>query len=716
MSHPTNPIPPLSPNFPSNAEGHFYLHFYAMLGRVLRNLRHLSQSGDDRMTALFDAYPFLTQYEALLTDYSGLPLDVQAPWWEDQIAALEANHPHHLPLRALRTELELRPQHIDLLLSAGLVEENISFGALFAYLQDPLSARLPGLGLLGVLLGDAGQPIQDPWDGCRPLITHQLIYVQNATDPRAEWLVRVPSVIWDGLRGRAVLNPAPGIHLQPMRQFPTPEQLVLPREIATQAQHLPALLAARQIDALVVRGLRGTGRRTFIGSVARALGRGVMVCDNASDEAGREARKLIGPLATLTNTLPILRLNPAPGETADVAPLPGYRGVVGLTLGRSGGLKGDLLAHAFNITLPPPDAAARAELWAMTGEPVAPTARDAIIQRFLLTAGVIHRAAGLASTYCRLEGRPAFGVSDVQQALRSLNRQSLDTLATPLQAVNGWHDLVVGPQVMQELEALETRCRMRENLRAHAGAAFQHTLNRGVRALFGGPSGTGKTLAARALAAALQMDLYRVDLAAVVNKYIGETERNLNEVLSRAEELDVVLLLDEGDALMTRRTEVSNANDRYANLETNYLLQRLEVYEGIVVITTNAAQRIDGAFMRRLDVVIDFGKPDARERWQLWERHLPPAHAIGPEFLQLVSARCELAGGQIRNAALHVALLAMRHAQPANDAMLDEALQQEYRKAGLAYPLKERVDPGVVAIDGSGWQLTRLRAMVARMN
>src|SRR5262249_40443285 len=147
-------------------------------------------------------------------------------------------------------------------------------------------------------------------------------------------------------------------------------------------------------------------------------------------------------------------------------------------------------------------------------------------------------------------------------------------------------------------------------------------------AMFSGPSGTGKTLAARVLASQLQMDLYRVDLAAVVNKYIGETERNLNEVLSRAEELDVILLLDEGDALMTRRTDVSNANDRYANLETNYLLQRLEVYEGIIIITTNAAQRIDSAFMRRLDVVVDFGKPDVEERRRLWLKHLPPQNQI----------------------------------------------------------------------------------------
>src|SRR5205807_6278687 len=204
-----------------------------------------------------------------------------------------------------------------------------------------------------------------------------------------------------------------------------------------------------------------------------------------------------------------------------------------------------------------------------------------------------------------------------------------------------------------ELRTLEARCNEREALRERTGRAFTNNLTRGVRAMFSGPSGTGKTLAARALAAALQMDLYRVDLAAVVNKYIGETERNLNQVLSRAEELDVMLLLDEGDALMTKRTEVRNANDRYANLETNYLLQRLKNYEGIVVITTNAGNRIDTAFLRRLDVIINFAPPEAPERWQIWQSHLPSSHNISMAFLEEIATRCVLTGGQMRNAALH---------------------------------------------------------------
>jgi SpoVK/Ycf46/Vps4 family AAA+-type ATPase len=208
-----------------------------------------------------------------------------------------------------------------------------------------------------------------------------------------------------------------------------------------------------------------------------------------------------------------------------------------------------------------------------------------------------------------------------------------------------------------------------------------------VRALFSGSSGTGKTLAVKILAAVLGMDLYRVDLSAVVNKYIGETEKNLHRVLSRAEELDVLLLLDEGDSLLGARTDVKSSNDRYANLETNYLLQRLEGYQGIVVVTTNASQLIDQAFQRRIDVVVTFVPPGALERWSIWRLHLPAHHAVSDAFLEEVVRRCSMTGGQIRNAALGATLLAVADGQPVQATHLREAIETEYRKIGALCPL-----------------------------
>ena len=246
----------------------------------------------------------------------------------------------------------------------------------------------------------------------------------------------------------------------------------------------------------------------------------------------------------------------------------------------------------------------------------------------------------------------------------------------------------MGTETLRQLENLESRCRHRERLCETVGSGLSSQLNSGVRALFSGPSGTGKTLAARLLASVLQMDLYRLDLSAVVNKYIGETEKNLNQIFSRAEELDVILLLDEGDALLTQRTGVQTSNDRYANLETNFLLQRLESFEGILIVTTNAGDRIDSAFQRRMDVVINFPSPDAMGRWSIWQLHLPPSHAVDASFLEEAAGRCSLNGGQIRNAALQASLLALEDGGIVTSALLEAAIKHEYRKAGAVCPLR----------------------------
>jgi SpoVK/Ycf46/Vps4 family AAA+-type ATPase len=252
---------------------------------------------------------------------------------------------------------------------------------------------------------------------------------------------------------------------------------------------------------------------------------------------------------------------------------------------------------------------------------------------------------------------------------------------------------VVGPGTESELRDLERRCRHRERLAASFDAGFPGGLNRGVRALLEGPSGTGKTLAARVIASQVGLDVFRVDLASVINKYIGETEKNLSRILSRAEDLDVILLLDEGDALLSRRTDIRSSNDRYANLETNYLLQRLETYDGICIVTTNLGAHIDPAFRRRMDVVARFHLPDPEQRLRLWRLHLPRDHVLESATIEEVALRHALSGGQVRNAALYAELSAIGRGGRVERADLLSAIELEHRKSGASFRREPEATP-----------------------
>jgi hypothetical protein len=440
--------------------------------------------------------------------------------------------------------------------------------------------------------------------------------------------------------------------------------------------------AARQLP-VIVRGPNGSGRTAVLGALARALGRGLLVL--TPDAPAAHA----GPLATLLDAVPVVELQPQPGATADVPQFEGYAGPVGVVLGRRGGVSAP--ARGLTLTLEIPGVAARAAHWARHlgdgggyGEGADPADLAA---RFRTPGGTIRSAADLALAEAALHGRGRPDGGDVLRAMRILHSEALETLATRLTAVGGWHELAVGDETARELALLESRCRHRERLHETVGATLAGQLTPGVRALLSGPSGTGKTLAARLLASVLGKELYALDLSTVVSKYIGETEKNLDALFSRAEELDVVLLLDEGDALLTRRTDVSSSNDRYANLETNFLLQRLESYEGILLVTTNAGDRIDRAFRRRMDVVVDFRAPDAAERHAIWQLHLAD-HAIDDAFLDELSGRCQLTGGQIRNAVLHASLLALDDGMPVGPRHTELAVRREYRKAGAICPLR----------------------------
>lgn len=667
-------------SLPLSPPTHFNAAIYAAVLRVLRQVTRLLGTRE----VACQQFPFLEGYLHELRAYGldGVSVDDTVAWWDEKVRSWEATSTDHLPLRALRETCDLSHETLTILLCVGLVEEDGRFGLLFEALHGLIGQRRPTLGLLQAWSLEASGTSRA---NLRELQRRGLIQPTDPSAPRSEWVLYVPALLWDALRGEQATALAPWCSYEPSSQLVALDALIISDSLQPTLLTLPDLIRANEVGTVVVRGPQHNGRHTLLGSLARELGLGLLRIDGSLPDLNWQ---LAGLLSTMLHAMPVLTLDLSPGETADLPILTGYSGPAGIVLGQQGGVHGSQLERAITLTLALPDAGDRAQHWqqALAATPIHNLPE--LSAHFRMTGGNIRRAAPLARSYARLDHRTSITLADVQQASRALHRQALDTLAQPVKVGGDWSQLAVRGETLRDLYALERRCRHRERLYLAVGEALGGQMGPGVRALFNGPSGTGKTLAARLLAAELQMELYRVDLASVVNKYIGETEKNLSRLFARAEELDVILLLDEGDALLTQRTNVHSANDRYANLETNYLLQRLETYEGILIITTNAGDRIDGAFQRRMDVVVEFRRPDIEERWAIWQLHLPATHAIDHAMLEETVERCTLTGGQIRNAVLHAALLALDDGGLITNLQLEAAVQREYRKLGAICPLR----------------------------
>lgn len=275
------------------------------------------------------------------------------------------------------------------------------------------------------------------------------------------------------------------------------------------------------------------------------------------------------------------------------------------------------------------------------------------------------------------------GTEDTGRALanacRSLDHSRLAGLAQRIEPSAGWQDIVLPAGQIATLKQIASQVKHRLTVFEHWGFGTRSSRGQGLSVLFAGESGTGKTMAAEVLARELDLDLFRIDLSAVVSKYIGETERNLARVFDAADDGNVILLFDEADALFGKRSEVKDAHDRYANIEVSYLLQRMEAYRGLAILTTNQKAALDTAFHRRLRFVVNFPFPEAEEREAIWRRIFPVATPTeGLDFAKL--ARLQAAGGSIRNIALNAAFHAAEEGRPVGMAHVQRAAQAEATK------------------------------------
>ncbi|MEO0458964.1 MAG: ATP-binding protein [Cyanobacteria bacterium P01_A01_bin.114] len=355
------------------------------------------------------------------------------------------------------------------------------------------------------------------------------------------------------------------------------------------------------------------------------------------------------------------------------------------------------------ITVPfqPPDFAQRQRLWqthlTQAKIELSETELGAISDRFRLTAEQISNAVTTARNARRWQVASAADsdsrsgssdslipqLADLFAAARTQSDQGLSTLAYKITPRYHWPDLILPPDPLAQLQAICHQIKYRPIVYGQWGFDQKLGLGKGLNVLFSGSPGTGKTMAAEVIANELQLDLYKIDLSQIVSKYIGETEKNLDRIFTAAENANSILLFDEADALFGKRSEVKDAHDRYANLEVAYLLQKMEEFEGISVLTSNFRQNLDDAFVRRIRFIIEFPFPEVEYRdriWQgIWPAQLPLAEDVD---LKRLAQHFKLAGGSIRNIALAAAFLAAESPEPVSMAHILQATRREFQKMG----------------------------------
>ncbi len=331
----------------------------------------------------------------------------------------------------------------------------------------------------------------------------------------------------------------------------------------------------------------------------------------------------------------------------------------------------------FTLDIPLPTTAEQRTLWQAALGPVGTPFHsqiETVASHFRLSSAAI-RSAG-----AEVLGRAEIETEEVLwNTCRLQGRTRLDDLAQRIEVAAGWNDLILPDSQRHILSEIAAHVRRRATVYETWGFAGKGARGLGISALFAGASGTGKTMAAEALAEELNLDLYRIDLSSVVSKYIGETEKNLRRIFDAAEQGGAILLFDEADALFGKRSEVKDSHDRYANIEVSYLLQRMEIYRGLAILTTNLRSALDTAFLRRLRFVVQFPFPDSLQRAEIWRRIYPqdtPTEGLDYDKL----ARLNVAGGNIRSIAVNAAFLAADSGQPVRMTHLLRAARNEYAK------------------------------------
>jgi len=673
-----------------------------LIHREILRLRAMDQLSADDMRGLYisDA-----QVDALVNETGAKVdgrIDVAELTTHAERLAQAAREPtmDDLPWRRLARRFELSPAEQDLLLIGVALDVDSKYETLYAYLNDHITRRWPTIGLALSVVA----PTRAARLSCRPLLLpegrlfkHGLLRPLPAPADRASWLAtgfRASTTVTRFVLGEPLGAPE-GTAL--ISAAPAAERERVPVALGEELARMGGDLDHRRTQPLLVlQGHSGAGRTAAARVLADAARSTLLRIDGRALPAKDTSALLAEELtlyARLTPTVLLVAhadgLLDGDGRVAqDAKPIVDaitlFPGPVCISVDPSSSWRELVLARPHIVVpIPNPSVEERSRQWRealrRAALEVPASAVDAVADRFAFTPRQIRAAT---DTLALRHGTPvSLDEGALFAAARAQCTHRMGELAIGVETAHGWADLVLPSATLRRLREIVGAVAHRRLV--YGGWGFGRGGGQGFKILFAGPSGTGKTMSAGVMARELGLDLYRIDLSAVVSKFIGETEKNLARIFRAAASSNAVLFFDEADALFGTRSEVKDAHDRYANIEVAYLLQRIEDYDGLVILATNLGRNIDQAFSRRLHEVVEFPMPDELQRERLWRVMLGPQVPVAPDVdPRFLSKQFPLAGGDIRSVALEAAFLAAQDGGVITMEKLMRAMAHQMVKQG----------------------------------
>ncbi len=624
-----------------------------------------------------------------------------------------------LRLHILSELFHLQPFEIDALLVCLAPELDMRYEKLYSYFQNDVTRKRPSVDLVIKLLCYSTEErlwARDIFSQDATLIKNRLVYLIGEEQvPLLSKFLKVDDRIINFLLGENAIDQRIrnfSAIIKPQKSF---QDLILPEDTITTFKNLINNHSIIKIPMFFFYGPYGSGKKTAAEAICNELGMSMLVV-NSKALMKDQALETIKPVlreALLQNSSMYfegfdgLLKEENMGVTGLLMELDHFPNLIFLSGEQYWEPAGVLKNHSFiSQAFPLPSLMLRKRLWESMLDGDAPDDADigALAGKFNFSGGQIKDAISTARNVliAKNPGNSKLSMEVLNMGCKAQSNRNLVAFARKIEPHYTWEDIVLPDDIKKQLKEISGYIKYRGIVYTDWGFDKKFSLGKGLNALFSGPSGTGKTMSAEIIARDAGLDLYKIDLSNVVSKYIGETEKNLSKIFKEAETSNAILFFDEADALFGKRSEVKDAHDRYANIETGYLLQKMEEYEGVVILATNLSKNIDDAFLRRLHFVIDFPFPDENQRKLIWSGIFPEgAPRAGDIDYKFFAERLKLAGGNIKNIALSSAFYAAEESCAIGMHHLMRAAKKEYQKIGKPF-LKEEFQPYYKMIEEDG--------------